>query len=109
QGSDAGAKALAALGQPRADAIVIGEPSGVDEPWELMGLVSRGICCFEVTVRTTQGHSGLSGRLGRNAVQVATDVVRALESFEPPVTTPGAVPAEPLVNPGMLISGGVAF
>ena len=109
QGSDAGAKALAERGLPEADAIVIGEPSGIDDPWEMMALVSRGICCFEITVRTVQGHSGLSARLGRNAVLVAADVLRALESFTPPIETPGAVPAEPTVNPGMLISGGVAF
>lgn len=109
QGSDAGAKALARRGLPDVDAIVIGEPSGIDEPWEMMALVSRGICCFEVTVGTVQGHSGLSPRLGRNAVLVAADVLHALEAFVPPVQTPGAIPAEPLVNAGMLARGGVAF
>ena len=109
QGSDAGAKALAELDLPDADAIVIGEPSGIDDPWEMMALVSRGICCFEITVRTVQGHSGLSHRLGRNAVLVAADVLHALESFAPPIETPGAVAAEPTVNPGILVSGGVAF
>ena len=110
QGSDAGAKALAERDLPEADAIVIGEPSGIDDPWEMMALVSRGICCFEITVGTVQGHSGLSHRLGRNAVLVAADVLRALESFVPPDRVrPAPWPAEPTVNPGMLVSGGVAF
>jgi len=109
QGSDAGAKALAARGLPVADAIVIGEPSGIDEPWEMMALVSRGICCFEITLGTVQGHSGLSHRLGRNAVLVAADVLKAMETFVPPVEAPGAVAAEPTVNAGMLVRGGVAF
>ncbi|WP_375000045.1 M20 family metallopeptidase [Aeromicrobium sp. CTD01-1L150] len=109
QGSDAGAKALVEQGLVEADAIVIGEPSGIDVPWEMMALVSRGICCFEVTVGTEQGHSGLSTRLGRNAVLVAADVLRALEDLAPPVAEPGAVQAAPLVNPGMLVRGGVAF
>ena len=109
QGSDAGAKALAERGLPEVDAIVIGEPSGIDEPWEMMALVSRGICCFEITLGTVQGHSGLSNRLGRNAVLVAADVLQALERFVPPVESPGAVAAEPMVNSGMLARGGVAF
>jgi len=109
QGSDAGAKALAERGLPEADAIVIGEPSGIDDPWEMMALVSRGICCFEITVGTVQGHSGLSHRLGRNAVLVAADILRALESFIPPIETPGVVAAEPTINSGMLVRGGVAF
>lgn len=109
QGSNAGAKAIAERGLPDVDAMVIAEPCGVDEPWEALALVSRGICCFEVDVHTRQGHSGLSPVLGRNAVMVAADVIRALESFVPPVDRPGAVPADATVNPGMLAHGGVCF
>lgn len=105
QGSQAGARALVAAGAlPPFDAMVIGEPSGMDRPWEAMYLVSRGICVFDVIVRTRQGHSGLSERLGRNAVQVAADIVRALEEFRPAYSGEYA----PTVNPGMLISGGVS-
>ena len=110
QGSDAGAQALTRWdGLPALDALVIGEPSGIDDPWEAMYLVSRGICCFEIELETTQGHSGLSPRLGRNAMLVAADVLRAFETFEPPVRHPGKVPARPTVNPGMMVSGGVCF
>ena len=110
QGSDAGAQSLIASPElPDVDALVIGEPSGIDDPWEAMFLVSRGICCFEVEITTTQGHSGLSPRLGRNASLVAADVLRAFESFAPPVDRPGKVPATPTVNPGMMVSGGVCF
>jgi succinyl-diaminopimelate desuccinylase len=109
QGSNAGAKALAASGLPPLDALVIGEPSGIERPWEALHLVSRGITCFEVDVRTAQGHSGLSSRFGRNAVLVAADVVKAFERFHPPVDEPGPVPCAPTVNPGMLIEGGVCF
>lgn len=110
QGSDAGAQSLVRGGHvPPVDALVIGEPSGIDDPWESLFLVSRGICCFELDVRTTQGHSGLSPMLGRNAMLVAADLLRAFESFEPPVAEPGIVPARPTVNPGMMIDGGVCF
>jgi len=98
QGSDAGAKMLSEALPPAlagVDAMVIGEPCGIDDPWEMLALVSRGICCFEVDVRTAQGHSGLSARLGRNAVMVATDVLRAIETFVPPIASPGRVEASP--------------
>lgn len=110
QGSDAGAQSLIGSSDwARPDALVIGEPSGIDDPWEAMFLVSRGICCFEIDIETTQGHSGLSPRLGRNAMLVAADVLRAFEAFDPPVARPGRTPAVATVNPGMLISGGVCF
>ncbi len=109
QGSNAGAKMLAERGSVDVDALIIGEPSGVEASWEMMALVSRGICCFEITVRTQQGHSGLSAKLGRNAVLVATDVLRAMEAFEPPVRDPGLVPAAPTMNAGIFTRGGVSF
>jgi acetylornithine deacetylase/succinyl-diaminopimelate desuccinylase-like protein len=109
QGSEAGAKAIAAGGLVDVDAVVIGEPSGVDAPWEALHLVSRGICAFEIDIRTRQGHSGLSERLGRNAVLIAADVLHAFERFQPPVAAPGAIPSQPTVNPGMLVNGGVCF
>jgi len=109
QGSEHGAKALAASGLPDVDAVLIGEPSGMNRPWEALYVVSRGICCFEVEVGSRQGHSGLSGQLGRNAVQLAADLVHAFENFDPPVDEPGSIPCAPTVNPGMLISGGVSF
>src|SRR5699024_10873750 len=56
QGSDAGAKALVSAAVLDARSIVVGEPSGIAESWELLALASRGICCFDVTVRTQQGH-----------------------------------------------------
>lgn len=110
QGSDAGAQALSRSAMlPPVDALVIGEPSGIDDPWEALFVVSRGICCFEVQVDTTQGHSGLSPRLGRNAMLVAADVLHAFERFCPPVAAPGLTPTTPTVNPGMMINGGVCF
>ncbi len=110
QGSDAGAKALSEAGRvPRLDGLVIGEPSGIDRPWEALHLVSRGICCFEVEVTTRQGHSGLSPRLGRNAALVAADLLRAFEGYRPTVASPGDVPCSPTVNPGIFVRGGVSW
>ena len=109
QGSNAGAKALLELGLPPFDAIVIGEPSGIEQPWEALFLVSRGIACFHVTVTTHQGHSGLSDRLGPNAVQLAGRLLDALDDFSPAVRDPGPIAAAPTVNPGIKVQGGVGF
>lgn len=110
QGSDAGAKALVAEGLlPDLDDIVIGEPSGIADPWEAVYLVSRGICCFHIDVLARQGHSGLSHTLGRNATLHAADLLHAFEGFVPTVDAPGEVACAPTVNPGMFIGGGVSF
>lgn len=110
QGSEAGAKALVASGAlPAMDAMVIGEPSGLSRPWEALYVISRGICAFDIEIRTRQGHSGLSEQLGRNAVLVAADVLHALEKFSPSVAAPHSSAPAPTVNPGILIEGGVCM
>lgn len=110
QGSNAGAKSLVRSGLlPRFDALVIGEPCGTEVGWESLFLVSRGICCVDIQIDTVQGHSGLSPRLGPNAIQVAARVITALADFTPPIARPGKVPAVPTVNPGMLVEGGVCY
>ncbi|MBN8882800.1 MAG: M20/M25/M40 family metallo-hydrolase [Salana multivorans] len=110
QGSDAGAKALVEAGLlPPLDAVVIGEPSGITRAWEGIHLVSRGLCCFDVEITTTQGHSGLSPILGRNATLVAADLLHAFEEFRPTVTTPGEVACAPTVNPGIFARSGVSW
>jgi len=110
QGSQTGAKAMVREGSvPALDAMVIAEPSGIEVPWEAMYLVSRGIACCKVAVRTPQGHSGLSERLDRNAILVAADLLKAFESFVPTISRPGPVPCSPTVNSGMTVQGGVTF
>src|SRR5690606_20235933 len=97
-GSEHGAKALAANGLVDADAIVIGEPSGVRDPWEALYVISRGICCFEVVVEGQQGHSGLSERLVPSATVAAAKAITALASFHPTVSRPPAIRCSPTVN-----------
>lgn len=108
-GSDHGAKALAHRGLIDADAIVIGEPSGIREPWEALYTISRGICCFEVVIEGQQGHSGLSDALPTSATVAAARAATALAGFRPTVPRPPSVPCEPTVNAGVHISGGVFY
>lgn len=108
-GSEYGAKALSERGLIDADAIVIGEPSGLSKPWEALFVVSRGICCFEVVIEGSQGHSGLSDRLKTSATVAAAQAVLALANFEPTVKKPSPVPCLPTVNSGVRVDGGVFY
>ncbi|MHA6626632.1 M20 family metallopeptidase [Pseudonocardia sichuanensis] len=108
-GSDHGSIALSRQGLVDADAIVIGEPSGVSSPWEAMYLISRGICCFEVVVRGKQGHSGLSDRLPTSATVAAARAATAIADFTPSVPRPPSIPCTPTVNAAVRISGGVFY
>ncbi|TDC55988.1 M20 family peptidase [Actinomadura sp. KC345] len=108
-GSDHGAKALSHQGLVDADAIVIGEPSGVTDPWEAIYLISRGICCFEVAVRGRQGHSGLSERLPTSATVAAARAATAIAGFRPSVPRAPSIPCRPTVNAAVRMSGGVFY
>jgi acetylornithine deacetylase/succinyl-diaminopimelate desuccinylase-like protein len=109
-GSEYGAKALCDQDLVEADALIIGEPSGISEPWEAMFLVSRGICCFDVVIEGTQGHSGLSERLPTSATVAAAQTILTLHndlnlSFEPHPD----YDYRPTINAGVRIEGGVFY
>ena len=55
-----------------ADGVVIGEPGGIEDDFDRLHLVSRGIARMRLFARADQGHSSLADELGfRNAgVQV---------------------------------------
>ncbi|PSK89687.1 acetylornithine deacetylase [Murinocardiopsis flavida] len=108
-GSEHGAKELSRRGLVDADAIVIGEPSGISEPWEALYVVSRGICCFEVVIEGTQGHSGLSEQLPTSATVAAARATVALSGFRPGSTAPAAVDSRPTVNAAVRTEGGVFY
>ncbi|QVQ51860.1 M20/M25/M40 family metallo-hydrolase [Spiractinospora alimapuensis] len=108
-GSVYGAQELSSRGLVDADAIVIGEPSGVSDPWEALYVVSRGICCFEVVIRSQQGHSGLSERLPTSATVAAARATLALSGFEPSVAKPSSLKSRPTVNAAVRTEGGVFF
>jgi succinyl-diaminopimelate desuccinylase len=109
-GSEYGAKALCEQGLVEADAMIIGEPSGISEPWEAIFLVSRGICCFDVVIEGTQGHSGLSERLPTSATVAAAKAVLALhDDLEPSFEPHPDYDYRPTINAGVRLEGGVFY
>jgi succinyl-diaminopimelate desuccinylase len=109
-GSEYGAKALCEYGLVEADAMIIGEPSGISEPWEAIFLVSRGICCFDVVIEGTQGHSGLSERLPTSATVAAAKAVLALhDNLKPSFEPHPDYDYQPTINAGVRLEGGVFY
>jgi acetylornithine deacetylase/succinyl-diaminopimelate desuccinylase-like protein len=109
-GSEYGAKALCEQGLVGADAMIIGEPSGISEPWEAIFLVSRGICCFDVVIEGTQGHSGLSDRLPTSATVAAAKAVIALhDDLKPSFEPHSDYDYRPTINAGVRLEGGVFY
>ncbi len=107
-GATHGAKWMAANAAPRADAMVIGEPGGIERDWDQLHLGSRGICNFDVIVTAEQAHSGLKDILGLvSATEVAARVLLELASFHPHVD--GDAGLRPTLNPGVVIEGGTTY
>jgi acetylornithine deacetylase/succinyl-diaminopimelate desuccinylase-like protein len=108
-GATFGARWLSEHAPPRLDAMVIGEPGGVNDDWDRLHLGSRGICNFDIDVTTTQGHSGLTDLFGLvSATEVAARLVVALrDDFEPPF--PPDRPGQPTMNAGVVLQGGINY
>jgi acetylornithine deacetylase/succinyl-diaminopimelate desuccinylase family protein len=109
-GSNFGAKFAAGHPECRADACLIGEPSGWQDDWQGMHLASRGLCCFRVRVHGTQMHSSLADRVpSKNAsTQMAKLLLRVADEL-PLEYEPHPFGAVPAVNAGVIVSGGVTF
>lgn len=106
-----GARWLVESQAVEADAVVIGEPGGMEADWDHLHLMSRGLANFTVKVRGDQGHSSLSDR--RKMVNASLHMAQLLlsceDEFSPSAPPHRLVPSGPTVNPGVKISGGVNF
>ncbi len=96
-----------------ADGVVIGEPGGIDEDYDRLHLVSRGIARLRLVAGGRQGHSSLSDELGtRNAgvdaARLVTEVADSL-AVDTPANVHGLSGWTPTVNTGMAYHGGVGF
>ena len=107
-GGALGAKFLVDKIEP-ADGILVGEPTGVEKPWEYLAVAARGVACFRVVVRGTQMHSALTDRLP--SVNASVKLAEVLSSFarnfrpQPPVGSPWSAVA----NPGVTLEGGIFY
>jgi succinyl-diaminopimelate desuccinylase len=96
-----------------ADGVVIGEPGGIEEDYDRLHLVSRGIARLRLVAGGRQGHSSLSDELGaRNAgvdaARLVTEVADSL-AVDTPANVHGLSGWTPTVNTGMAYRGGVGF
>ena len=96
-----------------ADAVVIGEPGGIETDFDRIHLVSRGIARLRLLARGRQGHSSLSGVAGtRNAgVDVARLVAAVADelTLDVPPNVDGLDGWAATVNTGMTYRGGVGY
>jgi acetylornithine deacetylase len=96
-----------------ADAMLIAEPSGMDEDFDSLGLACRGVLLGKVLVHGTQMHSSLSDRGGciNASVKMAKVLVEFAENLKKyihyeshPLYTTG-----PTINPGVTLDGGIFY
>ena len=108
-GSHFGTRYLALQDEVRADAVVVGEPTGFNRPWEYVAVASRGMSAFRVTTFGTQMHSSLSDRVPsvNASVKLAEVLARMAREFQP--RHPAGTGRKPTVNLGVTLQGGVFF
>ncbi len=110
-GSAYGAQYLTQEFGLKADAAIICEPTGLRQPWELLALVARGICCFKIQVRGTQMHSSISDvfpsvNASVKMAEVLTRMARELTIRAPDhPLCPGGI----TLNLGVQVQGGVYY
>jgi len=110
-GSRLGAEYLVRSGALDVDAVILGEPSGVQCDWEAIRIVSRGFCGFRVIVGGTQTHSSISDILPTtNAVEAMARVLVGLRR-ELRLRAPEhpLCPNGPTINLGVKTLGGVGY
>lgn len=101
-GSSWGVKYLAEQGHLKADAALIGEPSGIRRELESVDLDSRGLLCVRFRVHGDQMHSSLSDEF--KAVNASVKAAELILNFKKHFQRPGMT-----VNAGVTLQGGVYF
>lgn len=110
-GSRFGARFLAGRPEVAADAVLVGEATGMETPWAYLAVASRGISCFRISVQGTQMHSSLSDQVPsvNASVKLGQVLSRMASGFRPRYPLNPRVPGGPTVNLGVTLSGGVFF
>jgi acetylornithine deacetylase/succinyl-diaminopimelate desuccinylase-like protein len=110
-GSRFGARFLAGRADVAADAVLVGEATGMQTPWAYLAVASRGISCFRVSVKGTQMHSSLSDQVPsvNASVKLGQVLTRMASGFRPRYPAKALVAGGPTVNLGVTLNGGVFF
>ena len=110
-GSRFGSRFLAGRAELAADAVLVGEPTGMETSWAYLAVACRGIAAFLVKVRGTQMHSSLSDQVHsvNASVKLAQVLSRMASGFRPQYPINDKVPGGPTVNLGVTLKGGVFF
>ena len=106
-----GAQYLVSTGKLRADAGLLGEPSGVTREWEALHIVGRGVTGFRIKVRGTQMHSSCSDILPsvNASVKMAGVLSRLAKDLRLTFTPHPLCPQGVTVNHGVTLAGGVTW
>lgn len=96
------------------DGIVIGEPGGIDDDYDRLHLVSRGIARLHVVAEGRQGHSSLSderGTVDNAGIAAARAVAAIADRFRPevPDNNHELLGWRATVNTGLAYRGGVGY
>jgi succinyl-diaminopimelate desuccinylase len=112
-GASFGAHHVAATTALAADGVLIGEPGGIEDDFDRLHLVSRGIARMRVVARGSQGHSSLADEYGaRNAgVDAARAAVAVAERLSLPVppNEHDLLGWNSTVNTALAFRGGVGY
>lgn len=112
-GAAFGARHVAEHVHLAADGVVIGEPGGIEEDFDRLHLVSRGIARLRLVAMGRQGHSSLADELGMPSAGVdAARAVVAVEdglALDEPADEHGLAGWGVTVNTGLAYRGGVGF
>ena len=111
-GSAFGAKVLIEK-ELKADAILIGEPSGINSNFDTLGLACRGALLAKIIVHGTQMHSSLSDQTHciNASVKMAEVMVEFSKNlkgklhYKPHFLYPNG----PTINPGVILEGGIFY
>jgi acetylornithine deacetylase/succinyl-diaminopimelate desuccinylase-like protein len=112
-GATYGAHHVASTTPLDADAVLIGEPGGIETDFDRLHLVSRGIARLRLVAYGSQGHSSLSGETGwRNAGVDAARAAVAVADAAPldvPENPGGLVGWDATLNTALKFRGGVGY
>jgi acetylornithine deacetylase/succinyl-diaminopimelate desuccinylase-like protein len=111
-GAAYGARHVTATVDLDADGVVIGEPGGIEDDFDRLHLVSRGIARLRLRAAGRQGHSSLAGEVpGRNAgVDAARAVAAVAQVHLPAPDDPHGLSGwRVTLNTGLAFRGGVGY